>query len=131
MKYSGLVYYIILSFVFAFSSCSKDILDPNGFRGKDEIKDNYLVLRDQTIFLSPSEKTEIKSVKKDEVIVNSNGVLSQKIKPGTVLVNSGISAGDSIGFYRRVLTISSVGSDLILTTKNVGLQDAYSKWSID
>ena len=131
MKYSGLVYYIILSFVFTFSSCSKDILDPNGFRGKDEIKDNYLVLRDQTIFLSPSEKTEIKSVKKDEVIVNSNGVLSQKIKPGTVLVNSGISAGDSIGFYRRVLTISSVGSDLILTTKNVGLQDAYSKWSID
>ena len=105
MKYSGLVYYIILSFVFIFSSCSKDILDPNGFRGKDEIKDNYLVLRDQTIFLSPSEKTEIKSVKKDEVIVNSNGVLSQKIKPGTVLVNSGISAGDSIGFYRRVLTI--------------------------
>ena len=66
MKYSGLVYYIILSFVFIFSSCSKDILDPNGFRGKDEIKDNYLVLRDQTIFLSPSEKTEIKSVKKDE-----------------------------------------------------------------
>jgi hypothetical protein len=68
----SLLYNFCLLF-FAFSSCSKDILDPNGFRGKDEIKDNYLVLRDQTIFLSPSEKTEIKSVKKDEIIVNSNG----------------------------------------------------------
>lgn len=111
-------------------SCSKEEVDPNDYRGKGEVKDNTIYLREGTTLLDDTEKAEIMEVT-DETVTVEEGPMSGK-NAGEVLVNlaKGMS-GDSISFFRKITRVEKLQGKTIYHTENASWKDAYEKWAID
>lgn len=111
-------------------SCSKEEVDPNDYRGKGEVKDNTIYLREGTTLLGETEKASLMEVS-EETITVEEGTMSGK-NAGEVLVNlaKGLD-GDTVSFFRRIVRVEKLQGKTVYHTANASWKDAYEKWAID
>ncbi len=125
--------YIIFAMGFIFSlGCQSEELNPNDIKSDTEVKDNYVVLRDNTTLLSADDESAIISVDSQKVVVSASSSWAKNLKVGDVIVNPASSpTGSGIAFYRKIKSIDTSSSNITFTTTQATLLDAYTSWTID
>ena len=125
-----LITYIIIGFfAFIITSCQDEELNPNDIKSDEEVKDNYVVLKEQTTLLKPEQESDVVNVDSTSIKASAAATWAKTIQVGDVLVSTGTNTG--IAFYRKVTSIDNDNNTIIFNTTQATLKDAYESWTID
>ncbi|HRG22254.1 MAG TPA: FISUMP domain-containing protein [Saprospiraceae bacterium] len=124
-----ITYIIIVFFAFIITSCQDEELNPNDIKSDEEVKDNYVVLKEQTTLLKPEQESDVVNVDSTSIKASAAATWAKTIQVGDVLVSTGTTTG--IAFYRKVTSIDNDNNTIIFNTTQATLKDAYESWTID
>ncbi|MBK8111795.1 MAG: hypothetical protein IPK46_16485 [Saprospiraceae bacterium] len=111
------------------SACQDEELNPNDIKSDEEVKDNYVVLKEQTTLLKPEQESDVVNVDSTSIKASAAATWAKAIQVGDVLVSTGTTTG--IAFYRKVTSIDNDNNTIIFNTTQATLKDAYESWTID
>ena len=117
--------------LFVVIACDREEVNPSDYPSSTEIKPNEIVLKTTTYLLEPEDKPTVTAVHDTEIMVDANAGWLSTIKVGSVIVNTADDPGDTLAYFRKVLSINTVGDQVILTTRDATLPEAYSRYIID
>lgn len=113
------------------SSCNKDLLYPNDYKDDDEIRDNEIVLSENTISLDEADSKEILGVFDNRIIVSKKAKFINKLVPGKVIFKNNLVQPDSLTLYRKVVEIIERPNNFLIFTDHAGLAETFYKYTLD
>lgn len=123
----NLLYLLLLPGILFFS-CSKENVDPNDFRSDEAIKDNTLVLRENTYCMAMDQQGEIVSSMPDKIVYQNTSLFANNLEVGNIIVNP---FGNQNSFIGRVTSIANTANEIEVAIEMVQMSEAFSAWVID
>ena len=117
-----LLFFMCGLLVLAMFSCSKDSTGP------EENEDS--VVKEETKLIESDELQAITEVSEDEIVFSGNSVSIDTYQAGDVLVSAPSDVAE-FGFLRMVDDISQNGNDIVVTTSQARLEDAFEELHFD
>ena len=122
-------YIILLLTIIILGSCQSEELNPNDIKSETEVKDNYVVLNENTTLLKPEQEADVIKIDSTSIKASALAAWAKVIKVGDVLVSTGTTRG--LAFYRKVSSIENDNNNITFNTTQATLKDAYESWTID
>lgn len=112
----------VLVLLTVFVSCSDDSTGPQ--------EDEASVVNEETKLIEADELQDITEVTEDEIVFSGNSVAIDTYQAGDVLVSAPSDVAE-YGFLRMVDDISQNGNDIVVTTSQARLEDAFEELHFD
>lgn len=119
----------LLFFILVLLSCNKEEADPWKYLSPEQLKSNYIELRENTLLIPKEEQNMITSVTKDEITFSSD--FDKELLVGDVIVNTGEGQENPKAFFRKVVSVSKTGQGTKVVTKEATLPEAYKRYYFD
>lgn len=112
------------------NACQKEEINVWQFKTPEELKTNYIEIRETTVVITDSLARGVTKIENYNLFTVDKAMF-KNCKVGDVLVNTANRSGDTLAYYKKILSIVDNGNEIKFVTRDATLPEAFKRYYIN